>query len=61
MRSCFRVYWCTLRNMHRLVFKCLPKVVVHAIKFDVGHLFHAVVVLSMVELQRALGYAPSWD
>lgn len=34
---------------------------VHGVNFDVGHLFHGVVVLAMVELQRTLGYAPSWN
>lgn len=47
--------------MHRLALKCQLKVVVHGVNFHVGHLFHSVVVLAMVELEHALGYTPSWN
>ena len=52
MHSSLSVCRCTVhsRDMHRLAFKFLLKVMVHGVNIHVGHLFHEDVVLAMVEL-----------
>lgn len=42
------------RDMHRLAFEYLLKVVVHGVNFHVGHLFCGGVVVAMLELWHCL-------